>query len=337
MCMTVPVHRGLLAATSIALTLASSLAQAGRYDSDRAGAADHPLLSRYAGSTLYLHGAESYASARTLVAARGGPVQQAVEGKISNRMYFGPAGRGSLEIFRNYQAALRAAGFDTLYQCETAQCDKDRVQSTMVRWPQAAQWADDGKNDSYLIRMFEYKPGFHYLHARKESAAGAVDVQIALRSGEESDANVQGRVQQFLQVIEAATVEQGKVVVDAGAIGRALKKEGRIALYGILFDTNKALLKAESKDTLEQMASALKNEPGVNVYIVGHTDNQGAVEANLALSRKRAQAVADALSGQYGIAAARLQPHGVANLAPAASNADDEGRARNRRVEMVLR
>ncbi|NHZ88127.1 OmpA family protein [Massilia sp. CCM 8733] len=334
--MTVPVNRGALAAMTIALTLASSLSQAGRYDTDRAGATDHPLVSRYAGSTLYLHGAENHATARTLVAGKGGPVQLAVEGKVSNRMYFGPVGRGSLEIFRNYQAALREAGFETLYQCETAQCEKDRVQSTMVRWPRGVHWTGDGGSDPYIIRIFEYKPGFHYIHARKQTPDGTVNVQIALRTGEESDAS-KGRAQQFMQVIESASVEQGKVTVDASAIGAALRKDGRIALYGILFDTNKAVIKPESKDTLEQMARSLKNDPGMNVFIVGHTDNQGAVEANLGLSRKRAQAVADALSGQYGIAAARLQPHGVANLAPAASNTGDDGRARNRRVEMVVR
>ncbi|MFB9243208.1 OmpA family protein [Massilia antarctica] len=332
-----PLHRSALTACALALILFAPLAQAGKYDADRPGGADHPLLSRYAGSTLYLHGEENYASARTLVAGKNGPVEKTVEGKISNRLYFGPKGRGSLEIFRNYQAALRGAGFDTLYECEAAQCEKDRTQSKIVRWAQGAQWVDNGQSDAYVIRLFEYKPGFHYIHARKQAQAGAVDVQIALRTGEESDANVQGRAQQFMQVIEAAGVEQGNVTVDASAIGAALRKDGRIALYGILFDTNKAVIKPESKDTLEQMARSLKNDPGVNVFIVGHTDNQGAVDANLALSRKRAQAVVDALGTQYGIAPARMQAHGVANLAPAANNADDSGRARNRRVEMVVR
>jgi OmpA-OmpF porin, OOP family len=72
------------------------------------------------------------------------------------------------------------------------------------------------------------------------------------------------------------------------------------------------------------------------VFILGHTDNQGALDANLALSKARAQAVVDALTSSYKIDGKRLSASGVANYAPLASNANETGRARNRRVEMVL-
>jgi outer membrane protein OmpA-like peptidoglycan-associated protein len=85
------------------------------------------------------------------------------------------------------------------------------------------------------------------------------------------------------------------------------------------------------------MAKALQAQPKMKVFIVGHTDDQGEFEANMTLSQKRAQAVADALANKYGIAANRMLPRGVANMAPVASNASDEGRAKNRRVELVVR
>lgn len=306
-------------------------------DADRPGSADHPLLSRYAGSTLYQYGEENYGTAKTFVSEKGKPVERSGEGKVSNRMYFGPKGRSPLEIFRNYQSALRNAGYEVLYQCETAQCEKDEIQSKMVRWVEHAHWDNKGATDPYIIRIFEYRPGFHYIHARKNGDNGPVSVQVALRAGE-TDGPSAGRVQQFVEVIEPARVEQGKVtVVDAQAINAALKSQGKIALYGVLFDTNQAVIKPESAETLTQMAKALKNEPGLNVYIVGHTDNQGNLEANMSLSKKRAQAVAEALSSRYGVAASRLQAYGVASLAPAALNTSDDGRAKNRRVEMVLR
>lgn len=319
------------------LSLAGACLAADRLDADRPGSADHPLLTRYAGSTLYLAGDENYGSAKAFVAEQGKPVERSTEGRISNRMYFGPKGRTPLEIFRNYQSALRNAGYEVLYQCEAAQCEKDGVQAKMVRWVQNVHWDHNGAQDGYIIRIFEYKPGFHYLHARKNGDNGATSVQVALRAGE-TDGPSAGRVQQFVEIIEPARVEQGKVtVVDAQAINAALKSQGRIALYGVLFDTNQAVIKPESADTLEQMAKALKNEPALNVYIVGHTDNQGSLDANMTLSKKRAQAVAEALSTRYGVAAARLQAHGVASLSPTALNSSDDGRARNRRVEMVLR
>lgn len=319
------------------LCMGSTCLAADNLDTDRSGASDHPLLSRYAGSTLYQYGDESYGTAKTFVTEKGKPVERSGEGKVTNRMYFGPKGRSPLEIFRNYQSALRGAGYEVLYQCEAAQCEKDEIQSKMVRWVEHAHWDNKGATDPYIVRIFEYKPGFHYLHARKNGDNGPVSVQVALRAGE-TDGPSAGRVQQFIEIIEPARVEQGKVtVVDAQTINAALKSQGRIALYGVLFDTNQAVIKPESAETLEQMAKALKNEPALNVYIVGHTDNQGNLDANMALSKKRAQAVADALSTRYGVAAKRLQAYGVASLAPTALNASDDGRARNRRVEMVLR
>jgi len=84
------------------------------------------------------------------------------------------------------------------------------------------------------------------------------------------------------------------------------------------------------------MAKMLKQEPSARVYIVGHTDDTGALSHNLKLSRDRAGAVVKALVAQYGISSNRLVAEGVASFAPVASNASDQGRALNRRVEMVL-
>ena len=140
-----------------------------------------------------------------------------------------------------------------------------------------------------------------------------------------------------MQIIESSQLEEGKVTVDSAAIGSALKREGKIALYGILFDTNKAVIKPESNTTLDEMGKALNAEPTIKVFIVGHTDNVGTVEANLPLSQRRAEAVVDTLIKKYGVAADRVQARGVANFAPVANNLDEANRGKNRRVEMVVR
>ena len=114
-----------------------------------------------------------------------------------------------------------------------------------------------------------------------------------------------------------------------------MQADGKIALYGIYFDTGKAVLKPESQAQVDQMVALLKAQPTLKVYLVGHTDSEGALDANLALSQQRAQAVVDALV-RAKVDAKRLNARGVANLAPVASNAADAGRARNRRVELVL-
>jgi len=123
--------------------------------------------------------------------------------------------------------------------------------------------------------------------------------------------------------------------VDAAAMAKGLGEVGHIALYGIYFDTDKAVIKPESRPTLEQIAKLLTGQPQLNVFIVGHTDNQGTHEYNLDLSKRRAEAIAAELVKTYRIAQPRLRTAGVGFLAPVGPNATEGGRALNRRVELV--
>lgn len=143
------------------------------------------------------------------------------------------------------------------------------------------------------------------------------------------------RVFTQLDVIESQAMQTGQVSVDADAMAREIAKSGRVALYGIFFDSNKADVKSESKPALDEIAKLLKQTTALKLLVVGHTDNVGDFEYNLDLSRRRAQSVVQALVSQYGIAAARLKPHGVGYASPVASNRADDGRAKNRRVELV--
>lgn len=125
------------------------------------------------------------------------------------------------------------------------------------------------------------------------------------------------------------------VMVSASEMSKIIASTGRAALYGILFDTAKADIKPESKSALEEIAKLLKAEPALKLPVVGHTDNQGSLDSNIALSKRRAEAVNAALASQYGVAASRLSAFGVADLTPVASNTDEGGRTKNRRVELV--
>lgn len=138
------------------------------------------------------------------------------------------------------------------------------------------------------------------------------------------------------QVIRVAGMEQS-VVVSSEQIAKAMGDEGKVVFYGIYFDTDKATLKTESTPTLAEMAKWLKTNASAKVFIVGHTDMQGPAERNQKLSRDRAASVISALIKDHGIKADRLVAEGIGPLAPVASNADEAGRAKNRRVEMVLR
>lgn len=317
----------IIAGSALALAMAS-VAFAALPAKDLAGGADHPLLSRYQGSYLYSYGESSLASVKIVDREKDNAAVRKVEGRVSNRMYWTPEGPSALEIFRNYQHALRSAGFEMMLSCETTHCQKLGVQKTMQDFPSEAKWKLFDPSVSGIFNSGN-QPAFHYISARKQNGDAYTYVQVAMAGN--------SRVEQFVQIIEPAQASLGKVTVDAKTIGSGLQRDGKIALYGVNFDTNKAVLRDDSFAQLQTMAEALKAKPTMKVLIVGHTDNHGDIEANLALSQKRAQAVVDALATKHGIPTARLSARGVASFAPVSTNTSEEGRARNRRVELVVR
>jgi outer membrane protein OmpA-like peptidoglycan-associated protein len=137
-----------------------------------------------------------------------------------------------------------------------------------------------------------------------------------------------------LYIVEKAAMNQD-IVADAAALGGDLKATGHAAVYGIYFDTGSSVIKPESEAALSQIAKLLAGDAALKVHVVGHTDNVGTLESNMKLSQARAEAVVQALVAKHGIAAARLKASGVGPLAPVASNEAEEGRAKNRRVELV--
>jgi len=138
----------------------------------------------------------------------------------------------------------------------------------------------------------------------------------------------------WLRVIEKAPMKQ-HIVADATALANDLRATGHVAVYGIHFDTGKAVVKPESKPALDEVAKLLKADPGLKLWVVGHTDSVGKVDDNMRLAQARADAVAAELASAYGVSAARLKGYGVGPLAPVAGNEDEAGRAKNRRVDLV--
>lgn len=136
-------------------------------------------------------------------------------------------------------------------------------------------------------------------------------------------------------IVEAKAMEQ-EVVVDAAALKKGIAAEGKIALYGIYFDTGKSVVKPESAPTLEQVVKLLKGDAKLQLFVVGHTDGVGNAESNQKLSNDRAAAVVKELVSR-GVEASRLKAAGVGSYCPVASNRTEEGKAKNRRVELVDR
>ena len=117
--------------------------------------------------------------------------------------------------------------------------------------------------------------------------------------------------------------------------GKGLSTMGRIAIYNIFFDTGKSEVKAESADALKAIAEYLNANKTQKVIIVGHTDNTGDFDMNISLSKDRANAVIKKLTSEYAVSGDQLKPYGVGPVSPVASNSTEQGRAQNRRVEIV--
>lgn len=140
--------------------------------------------------------------------------------------------------------------------------------------------------------------------------------------------------QYILTIVEKAAMAQ-EIVASADAFADSLRTTGHIAVEGIYFETGKSELKPESAAAIAEVAKLLKGDTGLKLYVVGHTDNAGALDGNMKLSQSRAQSVVLALSKSHGIEAARIKAYGDGPYAPVASNDAEEGRAKNRRVELV--
>jgi outer membrane protein OmpA-like peptidoglycan-associated protein len=137
-----------------------------------------------------------------------------------------------------------------------------------------------------------------------------------------------------LYIIEREAMVQ-EITADAASMARDLATAGKVTIYGIFFDFDKADIKPESEPALREIGKLLRERSDLKLHVVGHTDNIGGLDYNLDLSRRRAEAVVGVLRSQHGIARDRLRPAGLGPLAPAATNATEEGRALNRRVELV--
>lgn len=137
-----------------------------------------------------------------------------------------------------------------------------------------------------------------------------------------------------IYIVEKEAMNQD-VAADASSMAKSIRETGKVAIYGIYFDTGKSVLKAESQPTLQEISKLLKADPKLKLYVVGHTDNTGVFESNLKLSTERALAVMNALITQFTISADRLRSYGDGPTAPVATNDTEEGKALNRRVELV--
>ncbi len=295
---------------------------------DVPGSKDHPLIKRYEGSELYAYKEAAFDEYFLMIKPAtnyGGKDKnldstQTLQGRVTERSYSLPPGRSTLEVFQNYRNELQAAGFEAIWECSNNACGGRNFNHAVI--PYVAGFGGNEEDQRFIAARLPRDEGDLYVSlyvVRNYSVGGPTQNMIHVR----------------LDTIEIAPMESRMVTVDAEAMTKGLDESGHIALYGILFDTDKAIVKPESQPALQEIARLLGSDANLTLWVVGHTDNQGSADYNQNLSSQRARAVLDVLVRQFGIEPGRLQAAGVGFLAPVASNQTEEGRALNRRVELV--
>lgn len=302
---------------------------------DLPGAKDPPGMKRYEGSEIIGYREPKFDE---YVVPLSAPIEQnppkytkslRVEGQVSRYTYIAPAGRTATEMMRNYRLEFQRLGVDILYEKKAGERG----------WFGPA--FDKIAEEDGLAQILSYNEADEQMLSGKSRAAKPSYYVIFVTSYK--DGVIPDRLQEVVQkgralaelvVITPDVMEQKMTFVNADEMKKEMQQSGKVALYGIQFDTDKDVLKPESQVTIAEILKLLKFDPSLRIHIVGHTDNQGALDHNLDLSRRRAASVARAITSQ-GITAGRLDSFGCGVYAPLASNETEEGRAKNRRVEMT--
>lgn len=297
---------------------------------DVPGSEDHPLISRYAGSYIYHYVYQEFDEYVLPIAPLEGGQTDAVltdsillEGKVT-RIQYRVEDRSSLEVYRNYEDALLKAGFDKLFEKQGSTFQDVYRFVTAYYDKLSGSRAASSRNPS-----FSAGDGFRYLAAVKEQPEGNIYVSLYVTT--------RGSVTTIQQdVIEAAPMDTDMISIDADYLMDELERVGFVTLHGLLFETDSSEIMPASEPVLEEIAKLLGEYTGVDLFVVGHTDNTGRYEYNMSLSQRRAESVIRVLVDQYRISETRLFPVGIGPVAPVATNKTEEGRSMNRRVELVL-
>jgi OmpA-OmpF porin, OOP family len=253
-----------------------------------------------------------------------------IEGLVSFYTYLAPTGRTNTELFRNYKQEFQRMGLIVLYEKGTG--DKG--------WfgPGFGQVA----KDSDIGDILAYNESQERVLVAKSKDATPIYYYVFVtvyRDGNMPDrlrgSVIKDRAIAQLVVVAPEKMESKMTFVNADDMSRALVESGKVTLYGVYFDNDKDSVRTDSQPTLQEIAKLLTASPKLKIQVVGHTDNQGTPEYNLDLSRRRAASVVRALTSSYGVPASRLSSFGCGPYSPVASNETEDGRAKNRRVELV--
>ncbi|MCP9237724.1 OmpA family protein [Lewinella sp. JB7] len=306
---------------------------------DVAGSRDHPLLTRYPGSSITWYETEKYfeydLATGPIAGYRYIAERDTVAGQVYRIYYEVPSTKEEVsigEVYIDYKRAMEQAGITILTESLIPDGGGNKIGSPQwIGIALAGQQPAGGSPASKLFAGTATSGGTFTLVGQLVRPEGTTYVAIY------GERHSQDLIGYLVDIIEVTPAETGLVSLDPDYLANELEAKGSISIYGIEFDFDSATLRESSRPVLEQIAAYLTQYPDKKLYVVGHTDMSGTLKYNRTLSHDRAAAVVRALETDHGIATGRLLPDGVAFLSPKAANDTEDGRALNRRVELVLR
>jgi len=292
---------------------------------DLAGSKDSPYLKRFEGSEIVNYKARAYDTLSFYEKDLTKPIK--VEGQIIRIIYRVPPNKSSsLEVFRNYEQELKSKGFEVFNSgsVQDLKISNDLIQSDTQQGGFVTDFWGGAFQNAY------------YMNAKKHDSAGDIYLRVSVMEMTAARGGLNpGEVGVVVDSLLVKGVTNKMVDGTANDMARQIAATGSVNLYGIYFDTDKTDLKPDSKPTIDEVGKLLANDATLKLKVVGHTDNTGTAEHNNDLSMRRAQSVVHELIVTYSISAERLSPSGAGSTKPVSTNDTDEGRAKNRRVELV--
>ncbi len=296
---------------------------------DIEGAGDHPQIPRVAGSSIVFQEMTDY----DRLTVPTGPLvgdevesAESLEGEVLRLSYtFDDPATSTLRVKRSYLQELEARDFEILY---TASGDELSGGDGRLFFVHASNLFERGARD--CCQLANRDRDLRYIAAR--SADGNVLVGIAAFNARRVDGPAVSLAVVTAEEMDAAMDHRP---LSASEMETGLVEQGRVAIQNILFGFDSAEILPESAEALANIAELMNERSDLDLLVVGHTDGVGDFDYNLRLSMDRASSVVDELVDNHGIARERLRAAGAGMMAPVTTNRTDDGRAENRRVELV--
>ncbi len=234
-------------------------------------------------------------------------------------------GLTTLQIAKPLREQLIDEGFEVIFECESQDCGGFDFRYAMNVMPEPAMHVDLG-DFRFLSaqRMGDAQPEYIGLTISRSTNRGFVQI---VRVGPTADPTL---------VTSTKSTDSVPVTIATGPMGETLETIGRVVLGDLTFKIGSSDLGDNDFASLDALAQYLLANPNRTVTLVGHTDAEGSLEGNIALSKRRAQSVVTRLINGFGVPTGQLAAQGVGFLSPMASNLTDTGRTQNRRVEAIL-